>query len=276
MAIKVWELTESREFTLARPGGNTGRDLVFRVTGTTDEEDVRKYILGDPGNPPSVPPIPAKAPAVYLHRVIDTVACKHLGNGVWDARVSYSRFDNKEFTFSTGGGTIKMTQSLQTISSHAPPGMTPPNFRGAIGVNGDRIEGVEVGARQFKFTETYEFNDAQITTAYKQALFLLTGTYNAATFRFFAAGECFLDGVNGSKRGDELWALTFSFIGSPNVTGLTVGDITGIDKLGHDYLWVCYADYEDAFAYHIVKKPIAAYVERVIDPGDWSLLGIGS
>ena len=47
-------------------------------------------------------------------------------------------------------------------------------------------------------------------------------------------------------------------------------------KKGWEYLWVRYADEEDAAAKMLVKRPIAAYVEKVYEEGDFSQLGIGS
>ncbi|MFN4261629.1 MAG: hypothetical protein ACK4RK_20290 [Gemmataceae bacterium] len=73
--------------------------------------------------------------------------------------------------------------------------------------------------------------------------------------------------------GTEDWEIIFRFAASPNATDLTVGDIQGIEKKGWEYLWVRYADAEDENT--LVKQPIAAYVERVYDYGDFSLLGIG-
>ena len=58
------------------------------------------------------------------------------------------------------------------------------------------------------------------------------------------------------------------------MTGLQVGDITGIDKKGWEYLWVRYADAEDQNV--LVKRPIAAYVEQVYESGNFALLGIGT
>lgn len=71
------------------------------------------------------------------------------------------------------------------------------------------------------------------------------------------------------------WEITYRFAGSPNRTGLTVGPIVGINKKGWEYMWVRYADSEDTVAKAIVKKPAAAYIERVYDEGNFSLLGIG-
>jgi hypothetical protein len=41
-------------------------------------------------------------------------------------------------------------------------------------------------------------------------------------------------------------------------------------------MWVRYADSEDEAAKVIVKKPVAVYIEKVYEEGDFSLLGIGT
>ena len=60
------------------------------------------------------------------------------------------------------------------------------------------------------------------------------------------------------------------------MTNLTIGDITGVDKKGWEYLWVRYTDSVNDTAKALVKKPIAAYVERVYEYGDFGLLGISA
>jgi hypothetical protein len=40
-----------------------------------------------------------------------------------------------------------------------------------------------------------------------------------------------------------------------------------------EYLWVRYGDVEDQKV--LVKQPESAYVERVYEPGNFALLGIG-
>ncbi len=89
-------------------------------------------------------------------------------------------------------------------------------------------------------------------------------------------GEVLFLGASGSKRGSDDWEITFRFAASPNKTGLTVGDIVNINKKGWEYMWVRYADAEDAVAKAIVKKPVAVYVEKVYEDGDFSGLGIGT
>ena len=86
-------------------------------------------------------------------------------------------------------------------------------------------------------------------------------------------GEVLFMGASGSKRGDDEWEITFRFAASPNVTNLTIGDITGVDKKGWEYLWVRYADAEDEKV--LVKQPTAVYVEKVYESGNFAGLGIG-
>lgn len=42
-----------------------------------------------------------------------------------------------------------------------------------------------------------------------------------------------------------------------------------------EYLWVAYQDVEDSGSGKLVKQPLAVYIERVYEYGDFSLLGIG-
>jgi hypothetical protein len=136
------------------------------------------------------------------------------------------------------------------------------------------VEGVDITVPVYHFSETHYLDDAVVTEPYKGTLFSLTGKVNSGAFRGFAAGECLFLGAAGTKRGQGDWEITFRFAASPNVTGLTIGDITGIAKKGWEYLWVRYADAEDAAAKALVKKPVAVYIEKVYEEGDFSLLGI--
>ena len=47
-----------------------------------------------------------------------------------------------------------------------------------------------------------------------------------------------------------------------------------VNKKGWEYVWVRYADAEDQDV--LVKQPIAVYVERVYEEGDFAALGIGT
>ena len=91
-----------------------------------------------------------------------------------------------------------------------------------------------------------------------------------------AAGECLFLGASGSKRGEDDWEITYRFAASPNRSSISVGPITVASKKGWEYLWVRYADEEDAGSNTLVKKPIAAYVERVYEEGNFAALGVGT
>jgi hypothetical protein len=263
MAVII-EKYDSRETTVGVE--NPSVELLYVVDGTEDDVAVRAVVE-------------ATIPAIYAGLVFQNYHISHQGSGLWEVSVRYGKLDPKEpgessFSFDTGGGTTHITQSLQTIGSHAPPGEDPPDFKGAIGVNNDSVEGTDITIPVYNFKETHYIPIALVTPAYKAALFYLTGKVNAAPFKGFAPGEVLFMGASGSQRGQEDWEITFSFAASPNATGLTVGDITGIDKKGWEYLWVRYQDAEDADV--LVKQPAAAYVEQVYPYGDFSLLGIGT
>ena len=111
--------------------------------------------------------------------------------------------------------------------------------------------------------------DANLTTLIAAIILF---SFGSGPVKGFAAGEVLFLGASGSQRGEDDWEITFRFAASPNVTGLTIGDIEGIDKKGWEYLWVRYADAEDEKV--LVKQPIAVYVERVYDEGNFAGLGI--
>ena len=140
-----------------------------------------------------------------------------------------------------------------------------------------RFEGVDITVPVFQFSETHYFTNDQVTPSYKGTLFTLTGKVNSGAFKGFQAGEVLFLGASGARRGtdpDDDWEITFRFAASPNASGISVGDISGISKKGWEYLWVRYADQEDTGSHAIVKRPVAAYVERVYDEGSFAGLGI--
>jgi hypothetical protein len=205
----------------------------------------------------------------------------NLDTCIWEVTVQYGEKDEPEsgdpstFSFDTGGGTQHITQSLSTIGKYAASG-TAPDFKGAIGVTHDNVEGVDITVPVYNFSETHYLADATVTPSYRGTLFNLTGKVNNGSFKGLAAGECLFLGASGSKRGEDDWEITYRFAASPNRTGISVGPITVASKKGWEYLWVRYADEEDAGSNTLVKKPIAAYVERVYEEGNFAALGIGT
>lgn len=253
-------------------------ELTFLVRGTDSDVTARQELLD-------------AAPTTHNGLDRDDTEVEEIANQLWLGVVRYAAAEEdggttppvvgeSSFSFETRGGTQHITQSLQTVASYASsdlPGV--PDFGGAIGVTADGVEGVDITVPVYTFTETHFFSPSSVSTGYRSNLFALTGTVNESGFKGLAAGECLFLGAAGSRRGtsaDDLWEITFAFAGSPNVTGLSVGSITGIAKRGWEYLWVRYQEVEDASARLLVRKPVAAYVERVYREGSFSLLGIGT
>jgi len=262
------EKIDSREWTTGEKPTVT---MHYTLDGTPDDLTAKTLLLNS-------------TPTEYDGLVRDDCSLEPIfvdtamGKGKWDCRVRYVAPEDKEpevgessFSFDTGGGTQHITQSIQTIGSYAPPGKTAPDFKGAVGVTHDNVEGVDITVPVYNFSETHYIDDGDVN---KAAYFALTGKTNNAAWKGFAAGEVLFLGASGSKRGSDDWEIAFRFAASPNKTGLTVGDIVGIDKKGWEYMWVRYADAEDATAKAIVKKPVAVYVEKVYEDGDFSTLGI--
>lgn len=239
--------------------------VMYMVWGSTDEADIISALQGS-------------ASATFQGIPLKGFRLSHEGAGVWEcsAEYAYERGTDVDpaFSFDTTGGTAKITQAKATIGGYAASGYGVPNFGGAIGVTKDSIEGTEIIVPKYSFSETFFFDSSVVDGAFKATIFSLTGTVNNGTFRGFSAGEVLFEGVRGSRRGTGKWELTYHFSASPNVTGLTVGTITGIAKKGWEYLWVRYQDFDDATGGFAVKRPVVVMIERVYDSGDYSLLGI--
>lgn len=248
-------------------------ELTYVINGTQDDGEARNAVL-------------TNSPTSHGGLARDDTEVEEVAPGTWLALVRYAsgstapEVGESTFAFETRGGTQHITQSLQTVGSYASsdiPGA--PNFRGAIGVTENGVEGVDITVPVYTFTETHTLAATTVTNAYKATLFGLTGRVNNGSFKGLAAGECLFLGAAGSRRGTsggDLWEISFAFAGSPNVTGLSVGTISGIAKKGWEYLWVRYQEAEDTSAKMLVRKPVAAYVERVYRDGSFSALGIGT
>ena len=273
MSVTCTEKFDSRPAAL---GDNPTIELLYVIKGAADEAAALTALKGTASSTYTVDGKTLVRQTCKVDPVGD-------GSDYWDGSAQYGRMSSAKkevgqssFSFDTGGGTMHVTQAKAHIASYAPSGKTPPDYGGAVGVTHDSVEGCDITVPVYNFSETHYFAAGYVTGSYKATLFALTGKTNNAAFKGFAEGEVLFLGASGSQRGDDSWEITFRFAASPNVTGLTIGGITGIDKKGWEYLWVRYGDAEDTAAKAIVKKPMAAYVEKVYEEGDLLLLGIGT
>lgn len=209
---------------------------------------------------------------------------EQLGQNLFIGQVQYGsdQVNQKDgqyaYTFETTGGTKKILQSLQTWSRQNADGTTAPDLHGAIGVTDGKIEGVDITVPIFQFSETWTLRT--LTPGYANAIFSITGTVNAVSFRDLPSGEALFLGASGSKRGRGDWEITFKWACSPSVTNLMLSGFANPVPLkkGWEYLWL---DYEkQVVGTGATSKtrliPVAAYVDQVYQLGDFSVLGIGS
>lgn len=178
------------------------------------------------------------------------------------------------FQFETGGGTTHITHSLDTKQSERRNSATAIDFKNAIGFNGNTVAGVDVVTPVFTFSETHALSEADVTGPYKSALFRATGKVNNGSFKGFAAGEVLFLGATGQKRGDGPWEVTYRFAASENATAIGVGDITGVNKKGWEYLWTYFEDSESENV--LVAQPEQVNVEEVYESHNFANIGIGT
>lgn len=224
--------------------------------------------------------VDALAPAISGGLVKQSVRVWEIGSGHWEGEVPYGTFERPEagnvsWTFEIGTQSLHITQAKEHIAGYAASG-TAPDHKGAIGVRADgnggkTADGCDVFVPFFKWSETHYFPASLVAThSWIQTHEALVGTVNQDPFRVWAKGELLLLGVTGSKQAELDVPITYTFASSRTETGLAVGDITGITKEGHHYLWIEYWSEEDAPAVDLAYRPKAAHVERVYDYGDWA------
>jgi len=252
-------------------GDSASAEYVYTVMGSDDPVTIETDVL-------------AAAPATVATATTSLIrlgmSIRQVSNGHWEAFVNYGHpslppfpeTGESSYQFEVGGGTQRRTHALENIANYGIGAATPPDFKGAIGVTENGVEGVDVIVPQFQFSETHYIDDLGMTPTYQATIATLAGGVNDATFKGHAAGEVLFLGASGGKRGAGDWEVNFRFGVQRNVTGLQVGDITGIDKDGWDYLWFRFAEAESGNA--LVKRPQSAHVDRVYPRVDLSQLGL--
>lgn len=264
-------------------GVNGSQELHYIVRGTTDEAAVKTAVEGI-------------APADVNGLLYDHAEADELSDGLWEGIAYYVPYQSKPpetgqdvFSFDTSGGTTHITQSKSTPHAYAASG-TAPEFSGTIGATKDNVEGVDIVVPVFSFAITIYLSNDEVDGDYINALYNLTGQTNDDTYTItvgavdgvggvtleFNECELLFKGATGSKRGLGDWEINFKFDASPSVTGLTIGTLAGIDKKGWEYLWVAYQPGPVGTGANklLVQQPQFAYVERVYDAGDYTVLGI--
>jgi len=179
-------------------------------------------------------------------------------------------------SFSTTGGTARICTSVATMASYKTLMNFDaiPNYKQAINVTDGDVQGIDIVVPAMRWTHSYRQPHAVITQQYVKTLEVMTGTVNNATFKGRAAGEVLFMGCNGSQGTASDPTIEYEFLRLPNVTDQTIGDIVGVAKRGHDYLWVVFEETVDELAKHKTKIPKYVFIEQVYPYSDFAALGI--
>jgi hypothetical protein len=298
MALTWVEDGDSRSATIYRLGKKSTATMQrsYKVFGTDDDVAVH----ADANNRISTLEPYWQYPGTSVNLRAESYSLSYLGDKAWQVTVNYEKMGADDDTqkdplkrsrsFDTSGGTQHITQ-CQAIGAGATLDFekrfpeNASNMSGAIGVDGDSVAGVDIVVPQLTWTENYDVPHAYVTSAYIKTVAGLTGTVNNNAFRTFATGEVLFMGCSGSHEWDEEkgfgpWSLSFKFVASPNagagqtMPAMTIGNISGITKNGHEYLWVRYESKVDSDA--LLQHPKAVYVNKVYREANFSDLGIGT
>lgn len=274
MAIELFERDKSRRRTINKEGE---AELLFWAKGSDDDQAIVDHVLDN-------------APDEWADLPRQNVHVEPIGPGLWDIVIRCNPNSSEKrtpepppvvgdssYSFDTTGGTQHVSQSLATVAIYPRTGLAvAPDYQGGIGVTDSGVEGTDIVVRQLAYQEEHQIAVATVAGGLVAIIHSLTGTVNNAPFKGFAAGELLFLGASGSRRSTEdFWTITFKFAASRNVTSLAVGPtITVAAKKGWEYLWVGREETEDTGASMLVKRPLAAYVEKVYELADFSALGI--
>lgn len=272
MPITFDEKVDSRQVRL---GEQPGVDLLYTLRGTSDDAT-------------AVQTVELSTPLLYQGFWRQSIDVRPVWvdadatDGQWDVLVrygvrTYPADAQPVYSFDYTGG-VRHVDVSQATAEYDAPGVPArsPEFRGVIGFDGQRVEGVDLdegpGAQ---IIETHQFPATFVTQAYRVVLYYLRRSVNHLPFKGCAAGECLFLGASGQQRGSSNWEITYRFAVSGNQTGLQIGSIGGIFKPGWDYLETEFEAAVDGSCQRLLQRPIRVFVHKVFPDADLSLLGIG-
>lgn len=240
----------------------------YVAAGTKDSAFVKTYALG--ATPPTVQTVEGT-----LWRN-DIQVNPSDGPLVWDVDVFYGRINRQAGSFSirwdAGVGMERRFVSNETVARY-PAGAR--DYHGLMGVDGDRVDGTEAPIVSSMFIVEFKHPSGFFTPTYAAVVEAIIGHWNTTLFFGRSPGEMMLWSFRGSQGTDAETMIEYQFVRKPNLTNATIQGITGINKLGHDHLWFDYGD--DVDDGKAIRKPVAAYVERVAKSADLAaILGFGA
>lgn len=174
-----------------------------------------------------------------------------------------------------------------------------PAMYGAVSVDGNSVNGVDIATRALSFNETWTVaasellakpaplkkkvdvpGGGQVLQDVEQFSLLqwfhkLTGTVNKVKFREFDPGEVLFLGARGEmSRGQTMIPITLVFSARKNREEFMVGDVSVANKKGWDHMWISYEPQAAGAA--VTMKAKYVYVDQVYEYADWTPMMIGT
>lgn len=288
-----FEKTDSQQGTIQRGGSSeqssykkcwivyAGEDAVAAYQEFSDRLD------GESGT------VPGKNGPYQFN--FDSYTARHLGNGYWEVEANYISSGGGEqeaqdpqnvgvaisLNFDSTGGTQRITSAYSESRYSAPGKPAAPDMKKAIHVTADSVEGCDIIVPVFEWSEDFEIPGGKLNLPYVKDVASLTGKVNDAPFRGLPKGDVLFLGVSGGQTYNpnqaqqytdaQVSRLSYRFAYKPTQENFTFGGTIQIAKKeGWEYIW---ATYEDSNQNGVtLKTPAHAYVQRVYEYGDFSLL----
>jgi len=254
--MRIFHLTDGIDHS-GNPPSATYR---LKVVDVWDEHTAVAYAIAS---------TPALVSTVYGVLYRDDVRVKRSAYNQWMIEVPYSTRKNVTgdwtWDFDTTGGTVHVTNAKEELRRY--PTATAPNQQGAIAVDKDEVKGTEIIIPAMKINVQFRHPLATVTIAKAKFLSDITGTVNSDNFLSFAPGEVLFLGARGSDGSEAEAVVSYQFAMAKNLTGQTIGTITGVAKKAWEVAWIRYedtitvADSKDCPTRHAKF----VYVDRVYD-----------
>lgn len=284
--MTITETQDSRAFHYGAQGG--GVTLRFVVVGSTDEAEVYEYVR-------------LNTPLTWDGFIRQDIKADPMGGPMWKAEVEYGTSGQgggdqptgttpeqpqapdsptaaltSGYSFSVRAPRLHLTQSRVTISATKRGGGVARDFKGKIGVDKDlKVVGCDVPPDP-RATIKRTVARSIVTQRYLSTLFNLVGRTNDAPFYGWDAGEVLYLGADGQYTQGEGWSITHEWGVEENDTDIPIcAGLTVPAKKGFEYLWILDEEVRDPATQLMVVVPGAAYVEEVIRPAPFFLIGVG-
>jgi hypothetical protein len=296
MAMRIRESPDSREVFFGSDGGGQNFKLVVLCTSGESETQVFNFVLvnsqafwnGFIRKSMRVRP----APAFRRYEVEIEYGTSGVGGGDQPlggvggdggpptpptAPASPTTPLTSGWSFQINAPRIHYPRSRNTVSATKRGGGTPVNYFRRIGV--DPQTGSAAGVDwppDPSFTLTRTWGRGNVTPGYLETLALLAGRTNIVEFYGYDAGDVIFLSASGNYTSGEGWSLSASFGIELNDSDIEICDgLTVPFKAGWHYLWTADKPILDPVTSKMTIAPEAAYVEEIVRPVDFSLIGIG-